>query len=450
MSDEQPKPADPIAAAAEFQTDTIEIERKPPPAIARITLYTLTALIVSAITWASWAQMDEVVQAQGEIVTTKPTIVVQPLETSIVRSIDVAAGDLVRKGQMLATLDATFSQADVNQKRARHAALVAQIRRMEAELRGDDFAATAGASPAETFEKDLFRQRQAFYAAQIRNFDEQISGQQAAISTSRREEEVLTNRRDNLGKIEEAREVLYERETGSLLNLLSSRDARLDVDANLARVTGTATVAAHTLAKLKADRQVFVEDYRRATMERLTELRSEWDSVREDLSKMELRRQMVGLVAPADAVVLQLAERSIGSVVREAEPLLTLVPLDVPLEAEVSVHPRDIARVQVGSDARVKFDAFPFQKFGTANGHIRTVSHGTFAKQGSEGGQPSAQLFRARIDVDISGMKELGGNAPVLLPGMTVNAEIKVGRRSVISYFLYPLIKGLDESIREP
>jgi hemolysin D len=448
MTDAPRKAPRPVDAAAEFQSDSIEIERKPPPAIARVTLYVLTILIASAVAWATLAQMDEIVQAQGEIVTTKPTIVVQPLETSIVRSIDVAAGDLVRQGQTLATLDATFSQADVNQKRARHAALEAQIRRTEAELAGKDYSLTAGGNAEELFEIELFRQRQAFHTAQLKNFDEQIFAQRAAIASSQDEKAVLVTRRDNLGRIEEAREALYERETGSLLNLLSSRDARLDVDANLARVNGSAAVATHTMGKLQADRQVFVEDYRRTTMERMTELRSEWEAVREDLKKMELRRLMVALVAPSDAVVLQLAERSIGSVVREAEPLVTLVPLDVPLEAEVSVHPRDIARINV--EARVKFDAFPFQKFGAATGNVRTVSHGTFAKPDEEGSRASAQLFRARIEIDLKGMKNHADGTPVLLPGMTVNVEIKVGRRSVISYFLYPLIKGLDESIREP
>jgi hemolysin D len=160
---------------------------------------------------------------------------------------------------------------------------------------------------------------------------------------------------------------------------------------------------------------------------------------------------MVSLTAPADAVVLDLAPRSIGSIVREAERIVTLVPLNVPLEAEVSVNTRDIGRVKADDAVRVKFDAYPFQKFGTATGAIRMISRDAFTPEPQPGATQTASLpfFKALIplaDMRLNQSLELVR----LLPGMTVTAEIKVGRRTVISYFLYPLIRGLDESIREP
>lgn len=441
-----------IPASAEFQSDVVEIESRPPPRVARMVLYGVTALIACLIAWATFSFVDEIVVAQGKLVTTKPTIVVQPLETSIIRSLDVAAGDIVEKGQVLATLDATFSGADITQKRQRFATLDAQVQRIGAELAGQDYTQIAGPSLDEKLQIQLFGQRRAFYMAQLQNFEQQIAGQVAVLASSRDEEEVLGERRDNLGRIEDARNTLYERETGSLVNLLGSRDARLEVDANLARVAGAAMVATHTLAKLRADRQAFIEDFRRATMEELVEVRSERDGIHEELKKLELRHTMVALTAPSTAVVLELAQRSIGSVVREAEPLVTLVPLDVPLEAEVSVNTRDIGRVNVQDSARIKLDAFPFQKYGTASGHIRTISQDAFSspEHGQTGGGEMAPFFRARVRIDSDTLRLPDGNPMLLLPGMTVAAEIKVGSRRVISYFLYPLIRGLDESLREP
>ena len=105
---------------------------------------------------------------------------------------------------------------------------------------------------------------------------------------------------------------------------------------------------------------------------------------------MELRRNMVALTAPADAVVLDLAQRSIGSVVREAEPIVTLVPLNVPLEAEVSINSRDIGRVSTDEPVRLKFDAYPFQKFGTASGTIRTISRDAFTPNPQDAAARSA------------------------------------------------------------
>lgn len=435
---------------AEFQPDAVELEERIPPGTARMALYGVTALIGAAVLWASLSSIDEVVVAPGKLVTTEPTIIVQPLETSIIRSIEVRTGDVVRAGQTLATLDATFSQSDVDQQRGKFAALNAQVKRLEAEVEGVDYSAVAGSSPAERLQALMFVQRRAFHLSQLKNFDQQIAGQYAAITGSKDQEAILSNRRDGLVQIEQARETLYERETGSLLNLLGSRDARLDVESTLAQLRGAEVAARHMLAKLEAERQAFVDDFRRLTVEQLVDLTSQRDAVGEEVKKMELRRNMVALTAPADAVVLDLAQRSIGSVVREAEPIVTLVPLNVPLEAEVSITTQDIGRIEVADEARIKLDAYPFQKFGTTSGTVHTISRDAFAADPQDrSASARAPYFKARVLLGDKRL-EVNGEPVRLLPGMTVSAEIKVGRRTVISYFLYPLIRGLDESIREP
>ncbi|MDI7860968.1 HlyD family type I secretion periplasmic adaptor subunit [Rhizobiaceae bacterium n13] len=436
---------------AEFQTDAVELEEKDPPRIARMTLYGITALISAAVVWSIVSEIDEVVVATGKLITTKPTIVVQPLETSIIRTIDVTAGEIVKAGQTLATFDPTFSQADVDQQRAKFAALDAQVKRIEAELAGNDYSLLAGSTPDEQLQVQLFGQRRAFHTAQVQNYDEQIAAQIAALASNKNQHEILVTRRDNLAEIEKARELLWIKESGSRISFLGSRDARFDIDARLAELKGRSEEATHTLAKLRADRQAFIEDFRRAAMEQLAELRNQRDLAENELRKMELRRNMVALTAPADAVVLDLARRSVGSVVTEAEPIVTLVPLDVPLEAEVSVNSRDIGRIAVDEEARIKFDAYPFQKFGTATGTIRTISRDAFSptQEDAASGMPPTPYFKARLALTDTQLKT-SGVPIVLLPGMSVSAEIKVGRRSVISYFLYPLLRGLDTAIREP
>jgi hemolysin D len=138
------------------------------------------------------------------------------------------------------------------------------------------------------------------------------------------------------------------------------------------------------------------------------------------------------------------AQRSVGSVLREAEPLFTLVPIDVPIEAEVSIDARDIGLVRADAPARIKLDAYPFQKHGTLEGTVRTITEDSFTEK------ESAQAFyRARVTLTSTTLRSVQDSYR-LIPGMTVSAEIKSGERSVLSYFLYPLIRGLDESIREP
>lgn len=439
------------AVIIDFQSDAVELEERPPPRVAKVTLYALSTLIGAIILWTSVSEVDEVVIATGKLVTSQPTMVVQPLETSIIRTLDVTVGEIVHAGQNLATLDPTFSEADVVQQRSRLNAFDAQVKRLEAEMAGRDYPALAGTSSDEQLQAALFRQRDAYHRAQVQNYDSQIAGQSATISAGNDQARILQGRLDTLGQIETTREGLYRRDAGSLLLLLVARDARLDVDADLAAIRGKSAEAEHALKKLTAEKQAFLEDFRRATMEQLVELRDQRDTATEELKKMELRRMMVTLKAPADAVVLDLAQRSVGSVVRDAEPIVTLVPLDVPLEAEVSVSSLDIARIADGMDVRIKLDAYPFQKFGTASGNVKVISRDTFepTQQEVTAGQSPLPFFRARVALNDTRLRA-PEEAVRLLPGMTVSAEIKVGRRTIISYILYPLIKGLDSALREP
>src|SRR5215470_7149925 len=123
-----------LPAAREFQSDARQIDEQRPPWIARAVLYVLVALIACAIGWASIAKIDRIVVAQGKLITTAATIVVQPLETSVVRSLDANIGDTVHKGDALATLDPTFSLADAAQLRGKIASFDAQIARLDAEI----------------------------------------------------------------------------------------------------------------------------------------------------------------------------------------------------------------------------------------------------------------------------------------------------------------------------
>ncbi len=132
--------------------------------------------------------------------------------------------------------------------------------------------------------------------------------------------------------------------------------------------------------------------------------------------------------------------------VSKAEPVVTLVPLDDPLEAEVNIQARDIGFVRQGDHARIKLEAFPFQKHGALEGTVKVISEDTFQKDTAMG---SAVTYRSRIGLTTTTLRDVPTDFR-LIPGMTLSAEIKVGERRVISYFLYPIMRYLDESLREP
>lgn len=435
----------------EFQTDAIELEERPPPRFARMTLYGVALFLVLAVVWASVSVIDEIVVAPGRLVTTEPLLVVQPLETSVIRSIDVVPNQIVKAGQTLATLDPTFSGADVDQLQARIADFDAQITRIDAELAGNTYTAPAGASDTQVLQSRLYDQRKAFYDAKLNDFDAQIAHGNATLATGKTQQAVLEKRLNGLHEIDGMRQTLFDKGSGSRLSYLEGRDVSLDLETTLERMRGSQIEASQALAQVQAERQSFIEDFRRVAVESLVDLRNSREGAAEELKKAQLRKSMAVLVAPADSAVLDIAQRSVGSVVREAETMFTLVPLNVPLEAEVVVQGRDIASLAPDDAARIKFDAYPFQKYGTAAGTVRTISKDAFTPEAPANGAAGAPtpFYKVRValgDVDLRAMpKDVR-----LIPGMTVQAEIKAGQRSVMSYFLYPLLRGLDESLHEP
>ena len=131
--------------------------------------------------------------------------------------------------------------------------------------------------------------------------------------------------------------------------------------------------------------------------------------------------------------------------------MIVLVPRDVPLQAEVNVEGRDVGQISVGQPVRIKFEPFPFQKYGTGAGTVRVISQDSFAPDPKTEAARRAIAPYYRVLVDLSDVQlRLPAERAQLIPGMAVTAELKVGQRSVISYFLYPLLRGLDEGIREP
>ncbi len=167
--------------------------------------------------------------------------------------------------------------------------------------------------------------------------------------------------------------------------------------------------------------------------------------------------ELVSLRAPEKGIVLKMAERSVGSIIQQAEPFITLVPFNSDIEAEVDVESKDIGRIRTGDAVRVKLDAFPFQRHDTLPGKVRVISEDAYQRNAGE--MPASIASRtSSLPRPSTGPGSICSSTTLrnvpegfrLMPGMKVRAEIKVGKRSVISYFLYPVIRALDESLREP
>jgi HlyD family secretion protein len=436
-----------LPAAAEFQSEARQIDLQRPPRILHATLYTLLALIATAVAWAWVAKVDRIVVARGKLVTTAATIVVQPLEISVVHSLDAKVGDTVRKGEALATLDPTFSQADAAQLRDRIQSLNAQIERLQAEIEERRYA-PAALDPEARLQLTIWTQTMEQYRAKLDSFDQQIRHVEAEIATRNADHALLERNLSVAREVEEMYHGLYQKQFGSKVQWLSAESQRMQIERDMELAHSERLEFEQQLKGLQADKEAYIAEFQSKAGEDLVQARRDRDVAQKLLDKAARRNAITVLTAPADAIVLQVAELSVGSVIKEAETLYTLVPLDSPLEAEVSVDGRDVGHVEPGETVRVKLDAWPFQKHGTLSGRLRTISQDSFTPEPGKDGERQP-YYKARVLLTSAKLRDVPSDFH-LIPGMGVTAEIKAGDRTVLSYFLYPLLRGLDESIREP
>jgi HlyD family secretion protein len=384
-------------------------------------------------------------------------MVLQPLEASIVRSIEVHEGQAVQAGQVLAQLDPTFAAADVGALAAQVSTLQAQVSRLQAEADGQPFTYT-GLDPNLALQAAIFGQRQAEYTFKLENYTQKINGLVSAIAKANSDATGYRSRLEVATNVEKMRRDLERMQVGSKLNTLAAMDNRAEMERNLRAAIETAASAQRDLAALAAERDGYVQSWHADISEKLADATGKLSDARESLNKAQLRKQLVELRADRDSTVLTVAKVSVGSVLQSGQQFITLVPADAPLEVEANISGRDDGFINVGDPVSVKFDTFPFIQYGLAYGTVRTVSADSFTAQDEQrnptgmvpvSANSSEPYYRARIAID---RVELHGTPPDfhLMPGMPVTADIKVGKRTVMQYLLGRALPIASEGMREP
>ncbi|MBO4631777.1 MAG: HlyD family type I secretion periplasmic adaptor subunit, partial [Lentisphaeria bacterium] len=398
--------------------------------------------MAAALIWACICKVDVVVQAPGKLVTDDSSIVMKPLERTVIQKIHVKIGQIVKKDQVLITFDPTMNRAEAERLVKELSILTAQYNRLLAEFENRIYKPDSG--EAGQRQLAIFRQRAEFFRERSNYFDEGIK----QLDASRKaREDTLQNQRARLAAIKQIESMfkkLHESRAGSLKELLSVNISRMEMEAAIDEQQNHLLELRHQRESTLSSKQSFVQEWRNNISEELVKVERELTSTQKSYDKVKQLIEYVELRAPCDSVVHEIAAFSVGSAVREAEALITLIPLGGTIELEAEVQPQDIGRIQVGSDVRIKLNAYPFQKHGTLDGKVRNISENTLQKQS----QVPLSYYRARIVV--SGRLKHTKKDFRLIPGMEAQAEIKVGRRRIIEFLIYPLIRALDETAREP
>jgi HlyD family secretion protein len=438
--------------ALAFAPDIERVELGPASPLPRLVLYLLLSLVAALLVWMHFGRLDVVAVAQGKLVPQNALKIVQPAEAGIVRDILVKEGEAVREGQVLARMDARIAEADTRVLRAELQRRSLQLRRIDAELGGAPLKRQSD-DPAELIaqvEAQLQARRQAHLDA---------LGAEQALRT--RAQHDLGSASEVQAKLEKTTPIYREQEraweqlaregfAGRLMALERSRgriEAEQDLKAQARNIEGLkATI-------VQSDKRVaqIQSSYRQQLHNERAEAEGAYQKLQQDWAKQQHRQALLELKAPQAGVVKDLATHTPGTVVAPGTILLTLVPRDEPLLAEVWVTNADAGFVQPEQKARIKFASYPFQRYGLVDGKVRLVSADAQDKAVTPEGatrQLQELAYRALIELDADSLR-FEAQTLKLVPGMLVSAELHIGDRSVLEYLLSPIRKVAAEAARE-
>jgi len=449
------RPDSTALATVTFESATAEIVARYHPFTERAALYLLSVMLIAIGIFLAVAKLDRVVQAQGRIVPTGGAVTVQPMGEAIINHILVQVGDVVKKGQVLATCDPTFVHADLTALEEKVASLHAQKRRMETEEAALPFHPDPS-KPSDVLQASLMKQRSVEFTAGITDFDQRIHAAEADIAGYK---DSISDLEGRMKIARETEDMYTKMEAASIathLDLIAVQDKSLDTQKQLNEQMTLLNATQHTLESLREERKVFVDKWHDDTLTQLVAVQDEYNQAVNDLSKAKKLNDMVDLEAPVDAVVLKVPTLSTGGVATDAEPLFSLMPLDSPIEVDAQIDAEESGFVHTGDPVTIKFATYNFLEYGSAVGIVKTISQDSFTEldqqdsmSKSSGPQSRSPYFDARIKITAVHFHDLPKDTH-LIPGMPLEASIVVGKRTILWYLFSGALRSGSDAMHEP
>lgn len=446
----QPKMSPIGRAELAFLPAALEVSETPASPASRVTALLIAGFVTISVAWASLGELDIVAAAPGKIIPSERVKVIQPLETSIVSAVRVVEGQAVTAGQVLVELQVSGGQSDVDKLMAELDTARGDIARLEALLTAD---------PDKSFnpppevgnaiiggQRLLMRAQLGEHHAKLAALEADLARKQAELRTTETEIVGLVKVQEKITDETARRQELAQKGYGSQIDRLKAEKEHAQ-NTSQQQVQWARLVETRAgITALRSQLSQVREEFRRDTMARLSESKMRAASLEQDLIKAADRQRVQTLLAPVDGFVQQIEIHTIGGVVTPAQRLMVVVPKGAVLEVEAKLPNKDIAFVEVGQDAAIKIDAFPFTRYGTLDAKVILVSLDAVKDEES----PTKEFyFPLRLSLSDTAITVENGKRVPLTPGMTVMAEVKTGTRTPMEYVLAPLKKYGGESGRE-
>ena len=369
-------------------------------------VWIIAGFVLAFLAWAMVFEIDEVSSGTGQVIPTSREQRIQSLEGGILAELRVREGQVVEKGEVLAQLDPTRGESNVEETAARYRAALAASARLRAEVSGQD-------APS--------------FPAELHSYDQLIGSETA----------LLRSRRSGLN------------ETVSGLNQAAALVRKeIDITRSLLSSGAASNVELIRLERQKADLELKISEARSSYMVKAREELAKADAEVKSLQSVVRGRadalQRTTLHAPVRSIVKALEVTTIGGVIPPNGNIMTLVPMDDQLLVEARISPRDIAFIHPGQEALVKVTAYDYSIYGGLKGTVSTIAPDTMRDEV----KPEIVYYRVFVRTSADALTNSAGKRFPIVPGMVTTADIRTGHKTVWDYLTKPLNKA-REALRE-
>ncbi|MBU1464790.1 hemolysin secretion protein D [Marinomonas sp. UCMA 3892] len=368
----------------------------------------LTAL-VAFVVWAEYFYIDEVAQAQGEVIASSRVQLIQSVDGGVISELNVREGDRVQAGQILGQLDQTRLSASVGEIESRVFALKAKAIRLRAEILGDKKL---------TFPQDMLSRYQDIAQVEKALFEQRKTGIKEELRTLQVSVSLAQEEQDIVKHLQASGDV-------SSSEMLKAREAL-----NAAE------------AKLINRKNQFLEE---ASAE-LAKVEDDLGQSEQILARKQQELQDSVFIAKVPGIVKNVSVTTVGGVLRAGEEIMQIIPIDDELLVEAKIRPQDIARVKPGLLANIRLDPFDYTIYGGVEAKVVYVSADTLKEESSKGEEIYYRVHVIPLQQPIT---TTIGRQIEMLPGMTAQVSIKTDKRTLMDYLLKPLRKTLSQAFGE-
>lgn len=427
-----------------YLSQAIQLEEAVNPSIIRNTMMIISLTVVAFCVWAGFTNINEVARTPGEIVPDGYQQVVQHLEGGMIEKINVSEGMIVKKGQVLLELDGAGTDEDLKRSRHKETALLMQEERLRAYLenREPDF------SRFENTASSSLQDQHNFFASmeQVNEEERKVIAQQVEQKNGmiRALQTELATAQENLkisSQLFEKKSELYGKGFLSETKYLEAQQAINSIRGDITQVQSRISVARAEISEYQKRLSSLGFSQNDKINERLDAILVERAQHEEMTRKLEERTKRLIVRAPVDGIVKGLSVNTIGAVVKPGETLMEIVPVSNEMIVQVKIPPQHIGHLKSGQKVKVKLSSFDFSRYGLLDGTLEQISATTF------NGANGERYYQGRIVLDRNYIGH--DKSHVVLPGMTVMAEIITGRKTILEYLLKPIHNSLITAFSE-